>query len=76
MKALATNLLHLPELMRQALVLQATAPTAMSVLLLAEAADAQDENTNETLPAARLVLWCSGLALISPPLWFQLTAAM
>ena len=74
--ALATDLLHLPELMRQALVLQAAAPTAMSVLLLAEAADAHNNNDQETLPAARLVLWSSGLALISLPLWFQLTAAM
>ena len=74
--ALATSLLHLPELMRQALVLQAAAPTAMSVLLLAEAADAQNNSDQETLPAARLVLWSSGLALISLPLWFQLTAAM
>ena len=74
--ALATTLLHLPELMRQALVLQAAAPTAMSVLLLAEAADAQQNSDQETLPAARLVIWSSGLALISLPLWFQLTAAM
>lgn len=74
--ALATSLLQLPELMRQALVLQAAAPTAMSVLLLAEAADAQQNSDQETLPAARLVLWSSGLALISLPLWFQLTAAM
>ncbi|QNG30588.1 AEC family transporter [Synechococcus sp. LTW-R] len=74
--ALATSLLHLPELMRQALVLQAAAPTAMSVLLLAEAADAQNNSDKETLPAARLVLWSSGLSLISLPLWFQLTAAM
>ena len=74
--ALATGLLQLPELMRQALVLQAAAPTAMSVLLLAEAADAHNNNDQETLPAARLVLWSSGLALISLPLWFQLTAAM
>ena len=74
--ALATSLLHLPELMRQALVLQAAAPTAMSVLLLAEAADAKNDSDQETLPAARLVLWSSGLALISLPLWFQLTAAM
>jgi len=62
--------------LRQALVLQAAAPTAMSVLLLAEAADAQNNKDQETLPAARLVLWSSGLALISLPLWFQLTAAM
>ena len=74
--ALATDLLHLPELMRQALVLQAAAPTAMSVLLIAEAADAKNNSDQETLPAARLVLWSSGLALISLPLWLQLTAAM
>ena len=48
----------------------------MSVLLLAEATDAQNNSDKETLPAARLVLWSSGLVLISLPLWFQLTAAM
>ena len=74
--ALVTSLLQLPELMREALVLQAAAPTAMSVLLLAEATDVQNGSDQETLPAARLVLWSSGLALISLPLWFQLTAAM
>lgn len=74
--ALVTRLLQLPELMREALVLQAAAPTAMSVLLLAEATDVQNGSDQETLPAARLVLWSSGLALISLPLWFQLTAAM
>ena len=74
--ALVTSLLRLPELMREALVLQAAAPTAMSVLLLAEATDVQNGSDQETLPAARLVLWSSGLALISLPLWFQLTAAM
>ena len=62
--------------MRQALVLQAAAPTAMSVLLLAEASDAQDAGGPEPLPAARLVLWSSGAAALSLPLWFQLTAAM
>ena len=73
---LLSGLLQLPELMRQALVLQAAAPTAMSVLLLAEAADAQNRGGKETLPAARLVLWSSGAAALSLPLWFQLTAAM
>ena len=73
---LLSGLLQLPELMRQALVLQAAAPTAMSVLLLAQAADAQGAGGKETLPAARLVLWSSGAAVLSLPLWFQLTAAM
>ncbi len=73
---LVSVLLQLPALMQQALVLQAAAPTAMSVLLLAEAADAQNKGGEETIPAARLVLWSSGAAVLSLPLWFQLTAAM
>lgn len=53
-----------------ALVLQAAAPTAMSVVLLAEHGDGR-----ETIPAARLVLWSTLLALLSVPLWWGLLQA-
>ena len=53
-----------------ALVLQAAAPTAMSVVLLAEHGDGR-----ETIPAARLVLWSTLLALVSVPLWWGLLQA-
>jgi len=56
-----------PGLVRDALVLQAAAPTAMSVLLLAEAAGG-----GEVIPAARLVLWSTLLALLGVPLWWWL----
>jgi predicted permease len=49
--------------LRAALVLQAAAPTAVSVLLLAEAHRARSDQ------AARLVLWSTGLALVTVPLW-------
>jgi predicted permease len=57
-------LVGLPPIARDAVVLQAAAPTAVAVLLLAEAAgrDVQD--------AARLVLWSTAIALVSVPLWW------
>jgi predicted permease len=58
------QLLRLPELVRQAVVLQAAAPTAISVLLIAEAAGMHQERT------AHLVLWSTLLALVSVPLWW------
>jgi predicted permease len=58
-------------LLRDALVLQAAAPTAMSVLLLAEASP---QKSRESLPAAQLVLWSTLLSLISVPLWAWLLA--
>jgi predicted permease len=68
---LALSLLTpLPALARQAVVLQAAAPTAMSVVLLAE-----HGNGRETIPAARLVLWSTLLALVSVPLWWALLQA-
>ena len=56
-----------PTPLRDALVLQAAAPTAMSVLLLAEASQ---QKGRESIPAAQLVLWSTLLALISVPLWW------
>ncbi|MEY3963833.1 MAG: hypothetical protein RLZZ106_1088, partial [Cyanobacteriota bacterium] len=74
---LSTQALGWTPLLRDALVLQAAAPTAMSVLLLAEASPQQ---SRESLPAAQLVLWSTLLSLISVPLWAwllnQTTVAM
>ena len=58
-----------PAALRDALVLQAAAPTAMSVLLLAEASQ---QKSREAIPAAQLVLWSTLLALLSVPLWWWL----
>ena len=55
--------LPLPGVARQALVLQAAAPTAISVLLMAES-----EHVNVAAPA-QLILRSTVLALISVPLW-------
>ena len=63
---LSCQLLGWAPLLRNALVLQAAAPTAMSVLLLAEASP---QKSRESLPAAQLVLWSTLLSLISVPLW-------
>ena len=70
---LASQGLPLSTPMRQALVLQAAAPTAMSVLLLAEGSH---QKGREVIPAAQLVLWSTLLSLLSVPLWYQLTLAM
>jgi len=58
------QLLRLPELVRNAVVLQAAAPTAISVLLIAEAAGMHQDRT------AHLVLWSTLLALVSVPFWW------
>jgi len=59
-------LLRLPPLVRDALVLQAGAPTAISALLLAELVGRDGEAT------AQLVLVTTLLALASVPLWWRL----
>jgi len=64
---LVGGVLSWPALMRDALVLQAGAPTAMSVLLLAEASQ---QKSRESIPAAQLVLWSTVMALVSVPLWW------
>ena len=60
--------LPLPGYARQALVLQAAAPTAISVLLIAES-----EHVNTSAPA-QLILISTLLGLVSVPLWGQLLA--
>lgn len=67
---LLASLLGLPPLLRDAVVLQAAAPTAVSVLLLTEAAAAQPQGAAEAVAA--LVLWSTALALVSVPLWWWL----
>jgi predicted permease len=63
---LVTRLLPLASSSRDALVLQAAAPTAISVLLMAEAVQREHDT------AALLVLRSTLLALISVPLWWWL----
>ncbi|MCP9835241.1 MULTISPECIES: AEC family transporter [unclassified Cyanobium] len=67
---LLASLLGLPPLLRDAVVLQAAAPTAVSVLLLTEAASAGRPEAAEAV--AGLVLWSTALALVSVPLWWWL----
>ncbi|MCP9932134.1 malate transporter [Cyanobium sp. AMD-g] len=75
---LLASLLGLPSLLRDAVVLQAAAPTAVSVLLLTEAAGvglqesafAKQQGAAEAVAA--LVLWSTALALVSVPLWWLL----
>jgi len=63
-----TRLVPLPLAVRDALVLQAAAPTAVSALLLAEAAGRDADRT------AHLVLATTLLALVTVPLWWGLLA--
>jgi predicted permease len=75
---LLANLLELPPLVRDAVVLQAAAPTAVSVLLLTEAATAGQQGAatakrqGAVEAVAKLVLWSTTLALVSVPLWWWL----
>ncbi len=56
-------LLKLPNLMRNALVLQSAAPTAISILLISQA------NSHEEEKASSLVVFSTIFALITIPLW-------
>ena len=56
--------LNFSDLMRNALVLQAATPTAISVLLLAES------HGQEQQIAASLVTWSTVISLITVPFWF------
>ncbi len=75
---LLAGLLGLPSLLRDAVVLQAAAPTALSVLLLTEAAAAGQQGIDDAGhrqaadAVAILVLWSTALALVSVPLWWWL----
>jgi predicted permease len=70
---LVAGLLGLPPLMRDAVVLQGAAPTAISVLLLSEAAgEGAEEAAGRAEGAASLVLWSTALALLTVPLWWWL----
>jgi malate permease and related proteins len=75
---LLAGLLGLPSPLRDAVVLQAAAPTAISVVLLTEAAAAGRQATagagqrQATDLVASLVLWSTALALVSVPLWWWL----
>ena len=72
---LVTALLPLPEPVGDAVVLQAAAPTAVSVLLIGEAAEARGRR-GEAAPAAALVLWSTLAALVTVPLWGLLLARL
>jgi predicted permease len=65
-----TRLIPLPLAVRDAVVLQAASPTAVSALLLAEAAGRDAERT------AHLVLATTLLALLTVPLWWRLLALL
>lgn len=75
---LLAGVLGLPSPLRDAVVLQAAAPTALSVLLLTEAATGPQREPAESLrrqaveAVASLVLWSTALALVSVPLWWWL----
>mgnify|MGYP001200332159 CR=1 FL=1 len=56
-------ILRVPNIMREALVLQAAAPTAISVLLIAQAQSQDDEK------ATSLVIFSTITALITIPIW-------
>jgi predicted permease len=61
---LVCHLLPIPAMSRQALVLQAAAPAAISVLLMAE------QSGRDADLAAQLILGTTLLALVSVPLWW------
>jgi predicted permease len=73
---LLAGLFRLPLVARDAVVLQAAAPTAISVLLLTESARARAAegrpSTGQAEAAAGLVLWSTLIALLSVPLWWWL----
>jgi hypothetical protein len=65
--SLVTPLPPLPPLARQAVVLQAAAPTAVAVLLLSEASPNGSDGSSAR--ATAMVLWSTAIALGSVPLW-------
>jgi predicted permease len=73
---LLAALFRLPLVARDAVVLQAAAPTAISVLLISESAWARAGEgqlpSGQVEAAAGLVLWSTVLALLTVPLWWWL----
>ena len=61
-----TSAIRLPNVMREALVLQSAAPTAISVLLISQAASRDEE------VATSLVVLSTIIALISIPAWLMI----
>ena len=58
-----SSAIRLPSVMREALVLQAAAPTAISILLISQAASRDEKE------ATYLVVFSTITALISIPAW-------
>ena len=61
-----SSVIRLPNVMREALVLQSAAPTAISVLLISQAASRDEEE------ATSLVVLSTLIALISIPVWLMI----
>ncbi len=61
-----SSAIRIPSVMREALVLQSAAPTAISVLLISQAA------TNDEQEATSLVVLSTFIALISIPAWLMI----
>ena len=61
-----SSVIRLPNVMREALVLQSAAPTAISVLLISQAASRDEEETTS------LVVLSTIIALISIPAWLMI----
>ena len=61
-----SSVIRLPNVMREALVLQSAAPTAISVLLISQAASRDEEE------ATSLVVLSTIIALISIPAWLMI----
>ena len=59
-----SSILRLPSVMRDALVLQAAAPTAISILLISQSASQDEEE------ATSMVVFSTIFALITIPAWF------
>ena len=61
-----SSVIRLPNVMREALVLQSAAPTAISVLLISQAASRDEDE------ATSLVVLSTIIALISIPAWLMI----
>ena len=61
-----STVIRLPNVMRDALVLQSAAPTAISILLISQSTSRYEEE------ATSLVVLSTIIALISIPVWFTI----